>query len=587
MKSYLRKLLVLAAVISFNFTATVNVYAQAGSDSAGSNSKEASIIPKESLVISNFTKESSNHTPSEKVIETTYFNITINSKGGMLTSFRHKDPENQLKNNVEIVDVENPFRFDFYLYNRAGKFDTREFMQALQYNLDVRESGDFITVRAQVSIDAVHTDVQKNKDTIIPLLLEKVYRFHKTLHYWDFQWNVTNKSSHMVSLSELRFLPINKIGPVPETNSSMEMRNFNAFYYLDEDFETKSSVDSGEGMMGFGGSDEIWEKDEKAGTLGFFGMASRFMIIAMQPLTKTDGVVVENDYEKEMVMLHAMPEQLTIKRGQTMSHSYIVYTGPKVNHYMEIDQAKLQKNPELKHMHPKIYKAFDFGVTAPIRDAIVSILKFFYKFIPNYGIGIILFALFFKLIFFPLNQAQAKSMKKMQVLQPQIKEINEKYKNNPQLKQQKTLALYKKNKANPLGGCLPMVIQIPIFIALYSAFSNAYELWGSPFIPGWIDDLSKPDTLFLFPEGIPFIGGGAMNLLPLLMVASQFLQTKLTTVSGDKNQKMMMFALPFMMLFFFYTMPSGVVLYWIVFNVFSIVQQVLTKSGVAAAVAPK
>jgi len=578
MKSYPRKFLLLAAVIGFNFTATVNLFAQAETELDTTSVS----IPKDSVLVTKLANQRSSYKQDEKVVETTYFTVTVNSKGAILTSFRHKDPENQLKNNVDIIDSEYPFLFDIYLYDRASEIDTRAFMQTLQYKLDVRESGDYITVRAQTSVDGIGTDSKSNQSVVIPLTLEKVFRFHKTLHYWDFQWNVSNQSRQKVSLSELRFVPLKKIGPKPDSDSSVEMRNFNTFYFLDDDFETDSSVDSGEGMLGFGGSGgKSFEKEEKPGNLSFFGMASRFMILAVQPLTPTDGVVIVNYYKKEMVQLHAMPQFLTMEPGRTASHSYLVYTGPKVNGYMEIDQAKIQKNGELKKIHPDIYKAFDFGVTAPIRDAIVSILKFFYKFIPNYGVGIILFALFFKLIFFPLNQAQAKSMKKMQVLQPQIKDINEKYKNNPQLKQQKTLALYKKNKANPLGGCLPMVIQIPIFIALYSAFSNAYELWGSPFIPGWIDDLSKPDAIFSFYQGIPFIGGANMNLLPLFMVGSQFLQTKMTTFTGDKNQKMMMYVLPFMMLFFFYTMPSGVVLYWIVFNVFSIVQQKLTKSGVS------
>jgi len=216
----------------------------------------------------------------------------------------------------------------------------------------------------------------------------------------------------------------------------------------------------------------------------------------------------------------------------------------------------------------------------------VVLLSYLYLIVPNYGVGIIIFAILFKLAFFPLNQKQAESMKKMQVLQPQIQKINEKYKDKPQEKQRKLIEVYKVNKVNPVGGCLPVLVQIPVFIALYSAFSDAYELWKAPFIMGWIPDLSEPDIFFSFSEDLPLVGGFAVHLLPLLMTISQFLQTKFSMVSTDPNQKIIMYMMPFMLLFFFWKMPAGVVLYWTIQNLLSVAQQIYTNTKKSDDVVP-
>lgn len=165
-------------------------------------------------------------------------------------------------------------------------------------------------------------------------------------------------------------------------------------------------------------------------------------------------------------------------------------------------------------------------------------------------------------------------MKKMQELSPQIKALNEKYADDPKLKQEKTVELYKKNGTNPMSGCLPMVIQIPIFIALYTAFSDTVDLWNSPFL--WIKDLSEPDTVFTTSK-LALMGVLTLNILPLIMVGTQIIQSRMTTVSTDPNQKMMMYMMPFIMLYFFWSMPAGVTMYWTMQNILSIAQQAYTN----------
>jgi len=158
-----------------------------------------------------------------------------------------------------------------------------------------------------------------------------------------------------------------------------------------------------------------------------------------------------------------------------------------------------------------------------------------------------------------------------------MERINEKYADNPQEKQKKTMELYKKHNVNPAKGCLPILIQIPIFIALYSAFSESIELWKSPFI-FWMTDLSQPDTAYVIKDLIFWKDVNFhVNILPLFMVVSQLLQQRLTTVVTDPQQKIMMYMMPVIMIFFFWTMPSGVTLYWTIQNILAIGWQLISN----------
>ena len=180
-----------------------------------------------------------------------------------------------------------------------------------------------------------------------------------------------------------------------------------------------------------------------------------------------------------------------------------------------------------------------------------------------------------RVLFWPLTHKSTVGMKKMQEIQPLMKEIQAKYKDNPQRLQQETWALYKEKKVNPMSSCLPMLVQIPVFIALFNVLRSAVELRYAPFL--WIGDLSEPEALFA--SWFPF---GGLNILPILMAATMALQSALTPSTGDKNQqKMMMVFMPIMMLFMFYSFPSALSLYWTLSQVFSIVQMWLIRRKTA------
>jgi YidC/Oxa1 family membrane protein insertase len=168
----------------------------------------------------------------------------------------------------------------------------------------------------------------------------------------------------------------------------------------------------------------------------------------------------------------------------------------------------------------------------------------------------------------------------MQSLSPKIKELQEKYKNNPQKLNTEMAALYKQEGYNPIAGCLPMLLQIPIFFAMYNLFNNHFDLRGAMFIPRWIPDLSLPEAIWNFPAGfrVPILGWTALRLLPFIYVGSQLLYGKVTQTpdqTGNTQMKIMLYVMPIMFFFILYDVPSGLLLYWIFSNLLTLGQQVL------------
>ena len=207
-------------------------------------------------------------------------------------------------------------------------------------------------------------------------------------------------------------------------------------------------------------------------------------------------------------------------------------------------------------------------------DFVVHILNAIYGVVGNYGVAIIIVTVLMRIIIFPLTLKQEKSMKKMRELQPELEKIKEKYKNNPQEYQQKTAELYRESGVNPLGGCLPLLIQMPVFVALYWAFSGNAIPADAKFL--WFT-LKQPDRLFM-------IGNFAFNLLPILNVGVTYIQQKIMTsaTSGQESSQQMqtmLYMMPLMMLFIFYKMPSGVTLYYLVSGALSLVQQYFILKG--------
>jgi YidC/Oxa1 family membrane protein insertase len=191
-----------------------------------------------------------------------------------------------------------------------------------------------------------------------------------------------------------------------------------------------------------------------------------------------------------------------------------------------------------------------------------------HSFVPNYGLSIILLTILVRAGMTPLTVRQMRSMERMRRIQPLVKEIQEKHADDRQKQSEAMMSLYRQEGVNPLSGCFPLFLQLPIMVGLYSAVRSSIQLRQAPFF-GWIDDLAAPDQLFTVP-GIDF----PVRVLPLLMAASMFVQQKITPVQTDPAQaRMMLIMMPTMMTVFFYSLPSGLVLYFMLSNVLAIAQQ--------------
>ena len=297
---------------------------------------------------------------------------------------------------------------------------------------------------------------------------------------------------------------------------------------------------------------------------------SRFFVSALSSSETNSGFVLKTvrDMSQTSYALKSLTASVVfagreLDKGETLTRNYTLFIGPK-------------KLSLLRSMGNKMQEVMEFGFFWWFCELLLPTLNFFYSLIPNYGVAIILLTFLVRIIFWPLTHKSTMSMKKMQELQPKLKEIQAKFKDNPTKVQQETWACYKENKVNPLSSCLPMLIQIPIFIALFTVLRSAVELRYAPFL--WMADLSEPENLFL--GMIPFVG--ALNILPILMAGTMALQTYLTPSAGDPSQqKMMLVMMPAMMLFMFYSFPSALSLYWTVSQVLSIVQMLMMRRKVA------
>jgi YidC/Oxa1 family membrane protein insertase len=223
----------------------------------------------------------------------------------------------------------------------------------------------------------------------------------------------------------------------------------------------------------------------------------------------------------------------------------------------------------LKSLDVQAQKIIDFGWFDVIAKPLIWALNMMNRVTRNYGINIIILTIFIKIIFYPLTVKSSTSMKKMQKLQPMIVKLKEKYKDDKTKLNQEMMAIYKREGVNPMGGCLPMIIQIPVFFALYKALSGAIELRHAHFL-WWMNDLSAPEDLFTLS-----VAGYALpiRILPLIMGITQVLQQKMTPTTADPMQEKIMLLMPIVFTFLFWGFPSGLVLYWLVNNVISIAQQ--------------
>ena len=343
------------------------------------------------------------------------------------------------------------------------------------------------------------------------------------------------------------------------------------FYYEDGDYENEDHGNFTGGMF----SEAQPFDSVKTENLEYFGVNSQFFGTAIFPKSdaKSDDLWASgeefllNDGEKSgkrwiyNTGLY-LPEK-TMSGGETASVSYDVFVGAKQNRQM----SELSENSD-DIMNFSMFSAFGW-----ISDKMNKALNGIHNWFPegaawSWGVAIVLLTVFIRIIIWPLHNKSTRTMKRMGKLQPIMKELREKHKDNPQKLNQETMKLYREYGVNPMGGCLPMLVQIPIFFGVFNMINAAVELRGQPFL--WVDDLSQPDHL-------TDILGLPINLLPILMALTMVLQMRMTPQTGDKLQRRIFMLMPLMFFFFCYNYASALALYWTTQNIVSIGQTWLTQ----------
>ncbi len=325
------------------------------------------------------------------------------------------------------------------------------------------------------------------------------------------------------------------------------------------------------------------------GNIDWVATKTKFFAQIIQPVTPTAGAYLKGQVNGEVddpFTDHDYSSAITSDIPSDGVVSFELYLGP-------------MKYYDVKDFNEHAFDMVEVGYgwlrwfSDPfVRFIVIPFFTFFSGFISNYGVLIIIFAASVKLILSPLTIKSYRSMAAMKELQPQMKEIQEKYKDNPQKQQKATMDLYRKNKVNPLGGCLPMLLQFPILITLWRFFQNSILLRQESFM--WVNDLSAPDYIISLPFSIPFLGDQIAGLV-LLMTASMVMQSRLTSnasAGGSSNpmaqqMKIMQYFLPIMLLFVFNNFASGLSLYYLIFNLLSIVQQLYINKTTHEAAAAK
>jgi len=380
------------------------------------------------------------------------------------------------------------------------------------------------------------------------LRLSKRYRFTSDKYAVDLEMEIQNASPKEISLE----LGLEWIGRMElEKFAEHENKDYGLKYaYLKKDkVEVKNFGGAGTtgctpGCSAPKKSMEPFESSDKGEIKWFSFEGEYFTALLIPPPSQKNITLTLKGDEKNLLKADVIAPAISVQPGETVKIPYKVYMGPK-----ETDRLKgLDVNAE---------KLVDFGYFTIVAKPLLWFLNLTNSVTKNYGIDIIILSILIKVIFLPLTQISFKSMKEMQKVQPEMNRLKEIYKNDKAKLQQEIMLLYKRRRVNPMSGCLPMLVQIPVFIALYNALQNALAMRHAPFFL-WIRDLSAKDPIYF---------------TPLVMGASMVIQQKMTPSAADPAQAKLMLLMPVMFTFLFLSFPSGLVLYWLVNNVLSIAHQ--------------
>ncbi|MCK4672828.1 membrane protein insertase YidC [candidate division WOR-3 bacterium] len=420
-----------------------------------------------------------------------------------------------------------------------------------EYDIDVVPDGEYLFVTQINNDEIINFEYLADDDSVVftynnkDINLSKVYYFNNP-HGFQLTTNFSNITDQILSLKS-------GISITEFRNKGEDLRHFSVYVKNEKVNEMKK---------------KIKDTFKYTGDVDWFALRSKYFLLVINNLGIIDGI---NFYK--------LPKDLPLKTADRKEDRTDIYSAAFGCFYMrgggdrygaEImgpDKINISvlllpiKHSELATFEKGYEKVASGGIMGPISRIILLVFNFFYSIIRNYGFAIMLFAFLIKSVFFPLSKKMIQSQHKMQMIQPEMKKLQKKYKEDAQRLNQEMMHLYKTYKVNPFGGCLPLLIQMPIFFALYQTLITSIEFRQAPFI-FWITDLSFKDPYYI---------------LPIAMGVMMLVQSLFTVV--DPRQKFMVIIMPVFMVFIFLNFPSGLQLYWFTYNILTLVEHVITKRG--------
>ena len=522
-------------------------------------------IPVPVLASSSFSPLGSDGDSSTFNVSSGSLDITFNPKGGTIESIYDKT------NDVNLILTEEGDNNAFMLY--WGKDKSSPIDDVFDYSVETKEIQGKNENITQVAFsrsykeETTGTEFVVEKKFAVPENDEYMIQMAVSLYTKDGSPIPINIDSQMYTVSVG-----SQVGP--EFQSLNGNYDYRRVYYRLADKNSRKTVNSGN----FTSSD----------SMGWAGVVGKYFAFLLIP--ETQNVVTLT--EAVQTTGETIPQKNIIYMSRAASGEskttdvYSFYCGPQLSSTLGIYDNAKDNVFGLSNHHLK--KALDVSWLSWLEKILKVLLEVFYFLIPNYGVAIILLTILTKALLIPLSKKGTESTAKMSALQPKLQELQTKYKDDPEALNNAMAKLYKEEGINPMGSCWPMLIQFPIFIGLYGLLNKDFSLRGAMFIPGWITDLSIPETIFTLPFNIPFLGA-QIHLLPILYTASMIFSMKITQsatsgqAAGSKGMTWFMtYGMSIMFFFILYNAPSGLLVYWTMSNLLAILQQVYTNKKTVA-----
>lgn len=465
-------------------------------------------------------------------VDTPLYRVTISGKGAAFTSY-------VLKEYREAVEKDAPLK---------ELIRQKPALSSLTTSFAGNSVADLEKAVFSANVDPGQVDVSTGPEEIVftttsadGISIEKKYRFSPDSYVIGLDVTVTNRSSRAIVDSLV--LNLNTDAPAKKR----------VYGFVGPSVMIEKTVEEV-------AVKDLDEKNSFSGAIKWVSVQDRYFISSLMPQQVQEADVKLAIVGANVLQSQYIQPQQNLGPGTRFTYSFDVFYGPKSTRLLATIGHDLKKS-------------VNFGWFDVLARPCLWIMNKVYSVIPNYGVAIILLTLLIKIVLWPLGTKSYKSMAEMKKIQPLMQEIREKYKNDKKKMNEEVMALYRAYKVNPVGGCLPMIVQIPVFFALYRMLYAAIELRHAPFF-GWIKDLSAPDRLMNFDFAIPFMEPPyGIPVLTIIMGATMLLQQKMSPPMGDPAQAKMMMLMPVVFTFIFINFSSGLVLYWLVNNVLSIGQQ--------------